>query len=653
MADWANLDFSPSMPEAKEAAERRKREDARVRRWSDMAVTGEIELPPVVPTASPSIGANFRAALVDDPATKRRLFAESLGVPVEQMAMTPTGGIAVNRGDYLEQVDTGFRAGAGKFLAHTPEIVGAGIGAAVTAPAGGWGGAILGPALGGMAGLAGRKIYANQALDEPQDPLQNAKDLAWEGTWNAIFGAGGKAFNAIRGQRAVSQIANLDIPALDARRAAVKAATGIDLDLAQLSGSKTLAEWRDFVTHMPGESSEIMLAFDKLQRGQTTQAVESLTQALSPRVASYGLQGAKGRNAAKMIIDLAEETRNTAVRPFYEATAKVNLSGDVYETLLKDPVLKAELRRVRTLPAYRKELEGLPDTSVKVWHYVSQSLGDRIADAGAKRNLARIYAGTKDDLTKALTAASPEYKLAQEFYADVTANTVTPLRESIVGTLAELQNPQIRNAAKQIFDGGPLPSVDSIAFARKEFMALEAKNPEMAGAWNGLVSQWMKRNLEMASRVNTQGEVVNVAGRFFQRVAGTESQRKALNEAFGPGSDKLLKDVLDAIEMAAKTPMRNSPTALRQETANQLTGRTVSNVVSAVRSPFQTAVQALDERNLARHSVEVAQALTDPTKRKLLDNLRQLTPGQKRAALMTSVIFGQTLGTTGNVALNP
>jgi len=270
----------------------------------------------------------------------------------------------------------------------------------------------------------------------------------------------------------------------------------------------------------------------------------------------------------------------------------------------------------------------------------TKNAGGKLLDAEMTAELVTI----RNSLTKELTDASPLYRQASDQFAKLSAKLVDPLLNSPIGVLAKLEDKNAGQAAAKIFAGQTVDPV-TVRIAREAIIKAEKANPELAGAWNGAVAQWLQGNFVRAAKETQTGQAVNIAGKFRQAVIGTKVQKAAMKEALGPDAVSQFNQVMDALQMVSRTPLAGSETAFFQLISQKLDAGTFS-LLRAIFSPRKTILDVQNQRFLERLSKSIANGLTDPAKVQELNRLFKLSPGTERSVLITSLMLGQ-LGAAG------
>lgn len=585
----------------------------------------------IAPRVEPATDANFGAALkselVEDPDTRRRLVAESIGVPIERVGLIDDKPVFVTDEGKLQYVSGfGSRTGAA-VVGNAPEAIGATVGSFAASP-------LVGSTAGAMGARGLKRAVAGMVFDEPQTISGNLTDVATEGALNLGAGLAGKGISKVLDRGKTVDFSPANRAAAEAVRSRVKQTTGIDLDLAQASGDRKLISLRAYAARYPGKSAELIQAADEAAEGQfeaaTTRVLDMIATSRPEEVA-----GSAGVRAADMAIAAVKAKRDAAVKPFYDTARGVVLGADVVEQLSSDPLVKRAALRVTRDPVYQRKLQGLPENSVGYWQQVKRNLDASYEQSIGKGNktAAGEYADAAKQLNEKIAAASPEYKLANEHYSKVTREMVEPLENSVVGVLAKIKDPKAATAAAKIFQD-PNITPTQIAQARS---VIAKQDPE---AWNGLVRQWMGQKFNRALKETQTADVINPAGKFRQAIFGTPQDRAKAAAMLPQGAVKDFEDLMFAAERLASTPIAGSNTMRDTEIKDQLKG-TGAVIFRWLTSPRKAVVDAAEQRALEQGTVAITEALLDPAKRSQLKRVVKMKPSSRQALMITSLLGGQ------------
>lgn len=571
--------------------------------------------------------ANFKASMVDDPATKQNIYADAINVPRENMGMLDGDMVYLDPNDDALKRTGGIGVGGktAQALSYTPEIVGGVAGAMTANP-------LIGSTVGSVAGKAYKQLGANLFLDEPQSVASNVGGLATEGTLNLVTGGVGKLATKYYNRKAVSDIEGFDKNTVSQKINDIKKKTGITLDVAQASGLNTLRGIRKWVSKYPGEAASIMQAQKEVQDGQVNTAINRVMDTLSKQVNTTHL-GERGINAATVAIETAKKKRDDIAAPLYREAfedgaqvntfpvrefleSQINVAKDKHKTVLK--------RVLRTLD---------DDISIEGMHYAKLAMDSmlenepaHVIDNIARRDIAR----TKDLLLKEMETASPKYKEAMDAFADASERLVNPIEDSVVGVIAKIPHTKAAQAASQLF-AKENADPNQIRYAKR---IIQREDPQ---AWRDLTRLFIAKETQKAFKVSEQGEVLNMAGKFNKAVAGTKNQEAAIRAALDPDTSTLFFDVVEAFKDIAASPIYGSDTAMNQLMTDQMRGSATSKLLS----PRKSIMDSVDRKFMDKHAKTIAEALTDPVKIKQLKELRKLDLSDEQNVILVSTILGK------------
>lgn len=615
---------------------------------TELAPFDDVRVPARVnvnPPSDPSFARSFKLGFVEDPETQKRMMAESM-FPGDPEAINRFGYVNgdlvfVNDAGDLERVTGGGVAGrAGAIGAYAPEAIGGAAMSASPFP-------VVTGAIGAMGGRAFKRIIGNLVFDEPQTALGNAADIATQGAFDVAGGAIGKGVATLAARNAVRGVSELDTGAALARRTAIQDATGIELDLAQVTNLPKLKALKIWARNFPGKASEIVQASDDAIAGQVDDAINRVLNTVSEPISvadDATRAGMRGINAAGAAIEAARIGVAKRAQPFYMRALQETTPVDPAPAIkiLDDALATAKGRQAATLRRAKNlfsNAEGGIDTSIRGLHAAKLGLDEmmeRVGSSALDRLSRRQLTQAQQALTEQLINASPAYAQGHSTFMKGMQDIVEPLRNSPVGVLANIGDQNAATAAAKLFNNGNI-TPQGMSQAKDAILALEEAQPEFAGTWNGLVRQWLESQFNAAAKELQTGQALNVAGKFRQRVFGTNRQKAALRNALGEDALSLFEVTMDALEMAARTPTASSATAFNQLISEEMRGSTGS-ITRAVAQPRQTLIDYIDEEYLQKQAVRIAEALTDPTKVAQLRALRELKPSTERSMIAAGIV---------------
>ena len=658
--------------------------------------------PMVAPRPEPASNANFGAALkselVEDPGTRVRLVAQSLGIPENRVGIVDDKPVYVNDEGKLQYVSgVGSRIGA-SVLANTPEAVGGIVGSFASSP-------VIGSTAGAMGARGLKRAAAGLIFDEPQTIGGNLKDVATEGAVNLGAGLLGKGTTAAMNRGKTVDFAPANRGLAEAVRTRVQQNTGVNLDLALASGDRKLLSLRAYSARYPGKSAELMQAADEASQGQfeaaTNRVLDMIATARPSEVA-----GSAGVNAAQMTIAAARRQVSEQVRPLYEAAYaavpvvdRTTRQGVRILDYLKLPYFGEAFAAGQKLRALET------GSAVNPRQRVTETLTRRGEDAverastvvdstptGAQRVTSRL---STEDLPRQ-TRDGVLTRRSETVHSDITGPSLAELdytkralderiealaiagqrqraralkikRDEFVAALDNLPNQEWQRA-RQTYGELARSTIDPLENGAVGVLA-KIKNPKVATAaakifqdanitpteiaatkaaisnqdpeaWNGLVRQWMGQKFNQAMKETQAGDVVNPAGKFRQAIFGSPQDRAKAMAMLPQGAAKDFEELMFAAEKLAGATTAGSNTMRDTEIKDQLKG-TGAVVFRWLTSPRKAVVDAAEQRALEQGTVAITEALLDPAKRSQLRRVVKMSPSARQATMLISLLGGQ------------
>ena len=370
---------------------------------------------------------------------------------------------------------------------------------------------------------------------------------------------------------------------------ALRAARKLDLDYAITpaeTGSQIAAGAQGALgTSKPG--AQLLYDFGKKRQGQEKQIVNNFLDDIAPdsknaavdvRDIAKGIQSEKEaaliqpeqkqindflnkltpnsrdvspdvRRVAQTVLKKQEQQLKDQSQPIYEQAHKELVDQQELDALMsKDHTIKKAINNTLTDPHNFYDLNGYAQNSIKVLDLAKQRIDAWIDKAkptpiqnGNKMRYAQLTAA-KERLIAATDAFSPTYKTARAVYGE-NAAPLAHLRNSNVGKLASLDDRQLKNASKTIFDPGQT-DIATIAELRS---TIGTENPRV---WRGII-----RN-EIDRRLNAVGpEAERSGGVFYKKVLGNERDYQQFMEAakLDPALTKQLTGLRSQFSNSAQT----------------------------------------------------------------------------------------------------
>jgi len=612
----------------------------------------------------PEKGASFKtiagASLADDPAVKMEYYAQKRfpNLPIEESIKRYTlmdGEIAYQDEDgeyYTETPTMGDRVAMhlGKAIP-----VGAGTVAGVaTAPL--WlapGGGAAATALTGAAAYAGEEVRQALGKKVTGDPVSKTEPLK-----EGAYAAGGELIGGVATKVTGRRVAK-DFSRLDAEDAAVlqrlSEKYGVDLTPAEITNLPSLKARQKAVGNLP-ESADTMGDFYVKRAGQVDEAVDTTLEEISP-VDSAEVAGELTRSAARNAMSDVAKQRADLASPLYKKAfgkgTQVDVGpiiDDIDQQLLKAKGgIKTRLEQARKLFVDSVEKVGEEDevmefftTDLEELHNVKMALYDLYKsppDSGAGRTAAGKVEGVYKRLIGKLKEASPDYKQANEIWADLSPE-VSKAREGVVGVIADLKDESLQKAASKLFAPGAI-GPKSINNAK---ILLKHADPN---AWQAIKRSWIEDQWEQASKQTMSNQGLNRGARFRALLFGDKKRARNLRAALDPKEYDYLEELSKVLEASGRVKQIGSDTAWNQEMMREL-GDEAAPVWAKIAenvNPAQALRNLKDwatKRSVRTLAKDMAEVITSPDAMANLKELQQLTPGSAKAAVLTAHILGLT-----------
>ncbi|NNF40748.1 MAG: hypothetical protein HKN64_05165 [Woeseiaceae bacterium] len=626
----------------------------------------------VLPGPSPGFLSNVLAGSVQDPETKKRLFAAALfpgdvaetgTVSDERLAtfsVTDTGDVVYRdeNGELREAKGTDIAANLGRFAAFTPEMVGGTAGAIAGGP--------VGAAIGAAGGAAAKKIFANTVLDEPQTAAQNAVDIGIEAALSfageRVGEAATRTVRAATGRRGDvilgSQASAVNPKRIKAEIDRFEQATGVKLDVAQASGLASMHGLRKVIANFPGVGQDIMRANRDLQLGQSEQAVQRLMDALINAGDSVPA-AARAGNLADQAIQLSRMQRAQATRPLYDQAYETAGAVDVSDIVgkLDETIASAAKGTQARLRAVRRDIvrkEG-PVTDLRTLHNIRKELNDKILKAtkGGDDQLAFHLRDVRRTFDEALDRDAPDvWHEAQAKWGELSETLVNPLKDGIVGDLARVKGKgaQKVQALASRWLTGQNTSPQQVRALRHTIQ----RQPGGRDTWRGLVRGRMAEALNKAM-TETQGDgVVNIAGKFRQQLYGSPQKKAVMGAALPHDVADAFDTTMKAFDLLRRASEGGSHTAWMQQAVEGLKqGSKFAGLQNVTEHPVRSALEFVvgdsNDEAFKRGLEQIARSLVNPAKFARLQQLKALPASVETAATILGVMGALQAGQIAEV----
>lgn len=603
-----------------------------------------------------SMGTLTKAAMVDDPQTKLRIFAKARfpNDPKAEERYGMLGSEVVYIGDdgkLYRDTPAGFVGGLKEFgagIAGKALPIAGGIAGGIVGAPGGPPGVIGGSALGAAAGEGYRKTIANVGFDESQTVGGNIKAMGTEAVWSAGGAYVGKKLGDFLNRHAARDIARLDKPATAALQAKARQ-LDIDLTPGQASNLPSQKLREEALARMP-QTADIMDDAMRQQAAQATKATENFLARISP-VEGLDEAGTVARDAAKQVISKLTAERAQAAKPLYqraftEFAGFSDEQGEALARLRSSPSFR-EAEKVATR-LYQDDLatmgaKQMPQAgALRDLHYTKLALDKLIGDAATgsyNKTTRSALIGIKNELLKVMDEASPAYAQARATFAHMSPN-IESVQDGVIAKVAGLGDEQAMKASQMML--GPQMSPAAVQRARDLFL-----KAGLGDDWNAMVRAHLQESFMKAGR-EFKGGSVGQAPTFRAAMAGNPAQKRVLEVAMDYQQRAAFNDLMEVFEAMGRIrpanvnsitrPMEEAVRVMRQESGAGMIGRGAQML--SPQDIGSRISQWMAEARAGQHAEKLAELVTTPGGMQKLRSLNQLEPGTLRHMMQASAVFG-------------
>ncbi len=520
---------------------------------------------PGVPTLSDTdrplgVMDRMQSGTIEDPQAKLQFFASRRfpDMPIEE-SIKRYGYID---GDAVYLDDSGGLRRENEGDAMIPGNVAAWMGANALPIIGGTVGGVVGGAPGaalfGAAGKAYTKL-AGQALGDRQSALGNAAGLAGEAAMQGIGWKAGDMFAKAVWEGRVARDAG-KFQRADALALVDKAKEfGISLTPAEASDLGSLINQQARLGMDFDEAGDIMRQFLKNRARQVDEAVTGYIGKPPPAATV----GSYARDVGKQAVNDVKAARTAATKTNYRIIEKANpvIPDSELTALDSDRLIKTYIDRALNDPELG--LQGEARNSYRVLDQAQKMMRDSAEESARSGSNFRAgnIGGGRQKIISALERVAPGYRDAGATFAR-QSKPVEEVAASLEGTLANIKDTGLKNAADSIFKGqnvGPR----EVASVRRQFVS-QGKEKE----WNDVLNHWLRKNWEGPATKDVQaGANLSAGANFRNSVFGTKNQKQIMREAMGPDRYATFEKLMDVLEATGRVSRGQSMTEPAQRAA--------------------------------------------------------------------------------------
>jgi hypothetical protein len=443
-------------------------------------------------------------------------------------------------------------------------------------------------------------------------------------------------------------------------------AAGIDLTVAETSGSPSLQTAYTMMRNTPGAGSEAIRSWEQGVRApQIDAAIGRQLEQLSPEKSIFEASR-KGVDVAKKRLVQLEEARSKAVQPLYEKAFQGASPVDISPVMAQIEAMAKELpqkgstagkalSRVRTMLGKEEQIVRMtpsgpkqatvmtPQSDLRILDTVKKEIDNMLTGpdaASIKKDALRRLASIKDNLTKTMDAASPEYSAARALYGK-KSGPVDKFTESLLGSIVKKEGETVVTAPRILFDS-QYSSPEAIRRAKAFFGKRYEKE------WNGLVRSYLQDELQSMSKTvaeQTSG-IISKGGKYSKRIMGSIEQRNALRAAMTPQQFSAWSNLADVLDATLRISDANSKTAFYQagqKIMREEAGGPLAKWLRTINITPQGMARTLEDWRQPEYAKAVVDALLTPKGMAQISRLKQLPPGPRKA-IRTMFLFSTIVG---------
>jgi hypothetical protein len=414
---------------------------------------------------------------------------------------------------------------------------------------------------------------------------------------------------------------------------------GVKLTPAEASGNKIGAKFEGKLGISP-EGERKLYEHKKNQKLSEEDAISDLLKTINKSTESGN---ERVRSAAQSAIRKKELALQERARPYYKAAESQKIEPAKLQELTNNGIIEKELKSIIKDPKYRTEVEGHDINSIKVLDAVKKKI-DGLMEA-AKRsgnnNDARLYKNAKDSLVEAMDKVSVDYKKARSIYAE-DSPTIDLLRKREVGKIAKLNDIQLKQASKVIFD----PAQTDSKVLNKLRDEISKEDPD---AWSRIVRSAMENKISTTYSGTTGYHGTNfyrqilanerTFNQFYSSLKGNHEARERLQFMKSIFKDLINEPTVKGAAAQSKTSMTSS------RSSTQAVKRFISNVTGGKYDKAAIDIITTDKWQKAFRD---AQSAVSPQGKALaMEKLLNSVNKRHGKSAINSAVIGKSTSTNG------
>ena len=361
------------------------------------------------------------------------------------------------------------------------------------------------------------------------------------------------------------------------------------------------------------------------------------------------------RDSAERSIKSEMDKAGEASGPFYNQAHKEIIPEHDFNNLLSsNEILKDTYKKIMSNPAFRQEMKGFPNNSVKTLDVMKQYIDDIIYNSTkptssiGKHELNSIRKA-RSELIDLADTFSPNYRSARVIYSQMLAENVDPLLTRPINKIAQTEN--IADQKKILMD----PKAETLTpyLVRDTIKRLNAENPEVAAQFTRQALSTMFDDINKAVG-SVKGETNKYGGaNFANALTGNSRQAQNIRELIRnlPGGNSNLEGfnkMIDIFNAQGKRLPAGAQTEFNRQINNQLVDSgIISSALNYSTVNYGSVIRNWwNKRALGKNSEELARLITSPNGLKMLQSLKNVDKNSPKALanIIYSLIANNQLG---------
>lgn len=407
---------------------------------------------------------------------------------------------------------------------------------------------------------------------------------------------------------------------------------------ASTEGRVNMSRLQRWVEQSQGGEQTMRNVINERTRNLEGSFDNALTAALGPGGAQNPYVTATAvKDAGKAAINRVRNLINDSAKPYYDRLRGPNapmISEDAYRELVKDPIIREAIQRLRNptsieMEAMGRDVRGYPNRSVTFLNQVVKVIRDdieyeKVVMQGTTREAGRLRPGAVANIQREASAVSPDYVTARQIGEAGRRAVLSPLEaqlDDIVNGRASLT----RLLKSELFSKNP-PEGSEFAAG----LAVQRLAAEDLDAATRLVRSYLRSVFNETTRSAT-GVREFAGAAIFRKLMGNQQQARnleAMIRALPQGDVRwaALNDFMQGVQTQGWRMYPGSPTEFNRIITEYLAegGTALTEAGAKALSPgkWLTAIDDYAAKiRLGQASRELADIFTDPASGELFERM--------------------------------